>query len=187
MTLERFFIRTILLWNNNPVEKPRRPAQPSEHRTNAAFLLAQIGSHAAARFAERLLAVGLAPPHAGILRILGSSPGLTQQALATRLQMVPSRLVALLDTLDTRGLVERRRNQDDRRSHALHLTAEGRKMLATLGQIAREHQTSLLAALTEDERRMLHDLLERVAAQQGLPPNVHPGYSSLGSGAAGPR
>jgi len=167
------------------VEKPSRPE--SVARTNAAFLLAQIGSYAASRFAERLLAVGLAPPHAGILRILGAGPGITQQALASRLQMVPSRLVALLDTLESRGLVERRRNQDDRRSHALHLTADGRRMLATIGQIAREHQSSLLAALSEDERRRLHDLLQRVADQQGLTPNVHPGYSSLGSGTAGPR
>jgi DNA-binding MarR family transcriptional regulator len=163
----------------------KRPESVS--RTNAAFLLAQIGSYAASRFAERLLAVGLAPPHAGILRILGAGPGITQQALANRLQMVPSRLVALLDTLESRGLVERRRNQDDRRSHALHLTADGRRMLATIGQIAREHQASLLAALSDDERRRLHDLLQRVADQQGLTPNVHPGYSSLGSGAAGPR
>lgn len=163
--------------NNNPVEKPPEASS----RSNAAFLLAQIGSHAAARFAERLLALGLAPPHAGILRILGSSPGITQQALATHLQMVPSRLVALLDTLDNRGLVERRRNQGDRRSHALHLTADGRKMLASIGQIAREHQIALLAALTDDERRQLHALLQRVADQQGLTPHVHPGYSSLGS------
>jgi DNA-binding MarR family transcriptional regulator len=170
------------VWNNNPVEKIGRRDVPSEPRTNAAFLLAQIGSHAAARFAERLLAVGLAPPHAGILRMLGGESGITQQALASRLQIVPSRLVALLDTLDSRGLVERRRNQDDRRSHALHLTADGRKMLGTLGEISREHQRDLLASLSDDERRQLHELLQRVADEQGLTRHVHPGYSSLGSG-----
>jgi DNA-binding MarR family transcriptional regulator len=172
------------------VKAPKRPDKPAAPRSNAAFLLAQIGSHAAARFAERLLAVGLAPPHAGILRILGATPGITQQALAARLQMVPSRLVALLDTLDSRGLVERRRNQEDRRSHALHLTAQGRKMLATLGEIARDHQRDLLAALSEEERRHLQDLLQRVVDQQGLTPHVHPGYSSLGSATTshnGPR
>lgn len=154
---------------------------PPEPRSSAAFLLAQVGSHAAARFAERLLAVGLAPPHAGILRVLGGEPGMTQQALAARLQIVPSRLVALLDTLDTRGLVERRRNQDDRRSHALHLTADGQQMLRSLGEIAREHQRDLLASLSEDERRQFHELLQRVADQQGLTRHVHPGYSFLGS------
>ena len=118
-----------------------------------------------------------------ILRsVFGGESGITQQALASRLQIVPSRLVALLDTLDSRGLVERRRNQDDRRSHALHLTADGRKMLGTLGEISREHQRDLLASLSDDERRQLHELLQRVADEQGLTRHVHPGYSSLGSG-----
>lgn len=168
------------------MEKTTRQSSPDPPaRTNAAFLLAQIGSYAASRFGERMHAVDLAPPHAGILRTLGSSPGITQQALASMLRMVPSRLVALLDTLDTRGLVERRRNQDDRRSHALHLTGKGREMLGTIGDVAREHQRDLLAALTEDERNQLHSLLQRVADQQGLTRNVHPGYSGIGSSAAG--
>lgn len=180
----------ILICNNASVKKTASasapaPASPHPDGGNAAFLLAQIGSHAAAKFAARLLAAGLSPAHAGILRILGSGAGMTQQALASRLDVVPSRLVALLDVLDERGLTERRRNQDDRRSHALHLTAKGRKMLVTIGEIAREHQRALLASLSEEERHQLHDLLQRVADQQGLIRNVHPGYSTMGPGPGG--
>jgi DNA-binding MarR family transcriptional regulator len=160
------------------VKKEKRQTQrgTSGPSSGAAFLLAQIGSHAAAQFGRRLAALDLTPAHAGILRILGSGPGITQQALASLLQMVPSRLVALLDTLDARGFTERRRNEEDRRSHALHLTAEGRKALLAVGEVAREHQRSLLAALSEPERAQLASLLQRIADQQGLRRNVHPGY-----------
>ena len=146
----------------------------------AAFLLAQIGSHAAARFAERLQAVELSPPQVGILRILSAEAGMTQQALAAKLAMVPSRLVALLDSLEERELTERRRNAEDRRSHALHLTEQGRRMLGSIGEIAREHQTDLLASLTAEEREQLELLLQRVADEQGLRRQVHPGYRTLG-------
>lgn len=146
----------------------------------AAFLLAQVGAHAASKFAERLAKLNLAPPHAGILRILSSSPAITQQALAAGLGTVPSRLVALIDDMETRGLVERRENPDDRRRYALHLTDKGRSTLDTIGRVAREYSQSLLGALSADEQRQLAGLLQRVADEQGLTRGVHPGYRQIG-------
>lgn len=144
-----------------------------------AFLLAQLGSHAAAKFAERLSKLRLTPAHSGILHILSATPGITQQALAALLGMVPSRLVALLDELESRGLMQRRQSEKDRRRHALVLTEKGRKTLASIGELSREHQRLLLAALTEAEREQLATLLQRIADQQGLTRNVHPGYRTL--------
>src|SRR5205807_2586245 len=86
----------------------------------AAFLLAQVGAHAAARFAARLAELTLVPAHAGIFRILSATPGISQQELAAALGTVPSRLVALIDELESRGLVQRREHETDRRSYALH-------------------------------------------------------------------
>ncbi|HTX41299.1 MAG TPA: MarR family winged helix-turn-helix transcriptional regulator [Acidobacteriaceae bacterium] len=145
----------------------------------AAFLLAQIGSHAAAKFAQRLARLRLTPAHSGILHILSATPGITQQALASLLGMVPSRLVALVDELESRGLMQRRRSEEDRRRHALVLTEKGRKALAAIGEISREHQRLLLASLTEPEHEQLTHLLQRIADQQGLTRNVHPGYRTL--------
>ena len=71
----------------------------------AAFLLAQLGAHAASQFAERLGVLELAPPDAGILRLLRIAAGLSQQELASKLQIHPSRLVAILDNLEKRGFV----------------------------------------------------------------------------------
>jgi DNA-binding MarR family transcriptional regulator len=146
----------------------------------AAFLLAQVGAHAAAKFAERLAELGLVPAHAGIFRILSAKPAISQQALAAALGTVPSRLVGLMDELESQGLVERRAHETDRRSYALHLTEKGKSTLATIGRIARAHREDLLAALSEQEQRELTALLERVAEQQGLLQGVHPGYGKPG-------
>jgi DNA-binding MarR family transcriptional regulator len=144
-----------------------------------AFLLAQVGAHAAARFAERLAPLNLAPQHAGILRLIGAASGLSQRALGERLGILPSRLVALVDELEGRGLVERRDDPEDRRTYALHLTEAGRAMLGDIGRVAREHGESLCAALSDDERRQLAVLLARMADEQGLAAGVHPGYKRL--------
>jgi DNA-binding MarR family transcriptional regulator len=163
--------------------KPRNDENftPAEGGASAAFLLAQIGSHAAAKFAECLAPVDFTPAHAGILRILGKRGPLTQQALAGILGMFPSRLVALVDQLEFRGLVERRDHPEDRRSYALHLTEKGRVALQSIGRVAREHQKALLAALTADEQRQLAQFLQRIADDQGLTRGVHPGYARLKS------
>ena len=134
------------------------------------------------KFAERLAPLGLAPPHAGILWSLANSGGQTQQALAEHLGVLPSRLVALVDELESRGLVERRSNPEDRRSHELHVTEGGRSALEAIGRIARAHQESLCEALSATEREQLAALLLRIAEQQGLRRGVHPGFKRLGRG-----
>src|SRR6202789_411488 len=133
-----------------------------------AFLLAQLGAHAASQFAERLGVLELTPADAGILRLLRVEAGLSQQVLAARLQIHPSRLVAILDNLEKRGFVERRANPDDRRLYSLHLTKGGEEALHGISKVAREHQESLLSALNSGERRSLVALLVRIAEEQGL-------------------
>lgn len=142
----------------------------------AAFLLAQIGAHAAARFAERLEPIGLTPAHAGILWNLGSQPDMSQRALAEHLGAFPSRLVVLLDELEHEGWIERRARPDDRRSHSLHLTEAGKAKLDELGRIARQHQDDLCAGLSDGERAQLRELLQKIAIEQQLPARAHPGY-----------
>jgi DNA-binding MarR family transcriptional regulator len=146
-----------------------------------AFLLAQLGAHAASQFAERLGVLDLTPPDAGILRLLGIAAGLSQQALAAKLKIHPSRLVAILDNLEKRGFVERRANPDDRRLYSLYLAKNGEEALDSIGKVAREHQDALLSALSQEEREQLANLLLRIADQQGLVRGVHPGYQRLAS------
>ncbi len=149
-------------------------------RGSVAFLLAQIGAHAAARFAERVAEVGLTPPLTGLLGAIAHDPGRSQQQLADRLGLLPSRVVAFVDELEERALVRRERGSTDRRQYALHLTRKGQAMIRRVGEIAAEHDRDLTAALSGAEHESLAELLRRIAEQQGLTPGVHPGYRRMG-------
>ena len=155
-------------------------APKEAERDHPAFLLAQVGAHAATQFAERLGALELSPPDAGILRLLSMAAGISQQELSTRLRIHPSRLVAILDNLERRKLVERKPNPEDRRLYSLYLTEDGGEILERIGKIAREHQDALLSTLSVEERGRLTELLRRIAAAQGLTRGVHPGYQRMG-------
>ncbi len=153
---------------------------PEIERGQAAFLLSQLGSHAAAQFAERLKPLELSPADAGILRLLRHSGGISQQELSVRLGIHASRLVAILDNLEKRSLVERKPNAEDRRLYSLYLTQAGGDALIRVGSVARAHQEALLSALSSEERLTLSELLQRVADQQGLARGIHPGYRRVG-------
>ena len=128
----------------------------------------QLGSLAAGRFAADLAPSGLEPGHVGLLRLLTAEPGLSQQALGERLGINATRVVFLVDDMEQRGLVERRRHPHDRRSHALHVTRDGELALARAGLLAGVQETELLAPLTAAERTQLRGLLERLAAAHGI-------------------
>ena len=153
----------------------------SERRRSsfAAFLLAQVGAQGAKQFGDRLSVVKLTPPHAGILRLLSHSPGISQRELAARLGMHASRLVGIVDEMEMLGLVVREGNTDDRRTYSLQITPKGREKMVEISAIAREHNEALCAALSEEEREVLVGLLQRIADQQGLMRGVHPGFNSL--------
>jgi DNA-binding MarR family transcriptional regulator len=160
-----------------------RSAEPVEQRplAGAGFLISQLGAHASNEFAKRIGPLGLIPPHIGILHAIGAQPGRSQQAVADTFRLPPSRMVALIDDLEARGLVERRRDDRDRRVHLLHLSAAGEAMLVELAAVARAAEKEMFAALTAAERRDLTALLTRIADQQGLVPGVHPGYERIRS------
>lgn len=148
-------------------------------RQFTSFLLAQVGAHAATRFAERLLPLGFMPHHAGILRMIAASPGLSQQQLAKRLGIFASRLVAILDEMEKRGLLERLPSESDRRVYSLQLTQRGHGALGEIAQVARQHQADLCACLSDEETAKLTEFLNRIATQEGLQPGVHPGYARM--------
>jgi DNA-binding MarR family transcriptional regulator len=159
---------------------PVSSASDSGRSDGVAFLLAQLGHHAAGLFAESIATLGLTPPHAGILRAIASEPGPSQQSLSVQLGLLPSRVVAYVDELEDRGYVERRRNPSDRRLHALFLTPDGKKLMRRLSDLARRHEHRMTASLDAGQRDTLRELLTTVARDQGLMPHVHPGYRSLG-------
>jgi DNA-binding MarR family transcriptional regulator len=151
--------------------------------TEIAFLLSQLGTHAGELFRERAAELDLTRPQAGVLWVIALQPGMSQQAVADLLGAPPSRLVALVDDLEKRGLVERRRNPADRRHYALHLTAAGEQIMQKLAAASIVHEESMIAPLSATERRQLNGLLTKLAAAHQLRPGIHPGYRNLSASA----
>ncbi|CUR56575.1 MarR family transcriptional regulator [metagenome] len=140
----------------------------------AGFLLAQLGTHRHRRFAERLAPLALHPRHFGLLSHLALDEGRSQQALSVALGVHRSAMVTLVDDLERRGLVERRRDPSDRRAYTLHLTPVGRELLARLRLLAEDDEGELMSVLDPAEREQLVSLLQRLAESQGLVAGVHP-------------
>jgi DNA-binding MarR family transcriptional regulator len=138
-----------------------------------AFLLSQLGAVASSRFADRTREIGLTPSDAGVIRLLGRAPGLSQRSLADRLGAVPSRVVSLIDSLQERGLVERVRSSTDRRNYELRLTDAGQRVLRQLRGIAEQHEAELLAPLSGEQVAQLDLLLGQLADGHGLDRDLH--------------
>ena len=157
------------------------PAPELQPRSSVAFLLVQLGTHVAGLFGERLKPLGLEQRHAGMLVRLAQNNGRSQQAIAELMGVNPTRMVFLTDELEQLGLVERRRNPADRRSHALHLTKAGTAMLARVREVTAAHEADITAGLSEAERAELATLLRRVAREQGLAAHALPGPARPGA------
>jgi DNA-binding MarR family transcriptional regulator len=156
-------------------------SKPNENAPRrVAFLLSQVGGRSAQEFARLLAPLKLTPADAGILRFLRHSEGISQQNLAKALNMHASRLVALIDALESRGAVMREPHATDRRLHSLKLTPQGIEVLRSIGDLARQHNELMCAGLSSDECTQLESLLQKIAERHGLIPGVHPGYRDIG-------
>jgi DNA-binding MarR family transcriptional regulator len=142
------------------------PGPPGVHHAltkHTGFLLSRMGMVASRRFAQTLEELDLNPRMWGALNVLDAEGAITQHALGKCTGIDPSSMVSTIDELEKHGLVERQAHPTDRRAHALHITAKGNETLASGRQLARRAQEDLLAPLSADERRELHELLLRLA------------------------
>lgn len=106
----------------------------------------------------------LSPGRVGILLLLEANPGVTQSRLARAVSLDRSTMVGIVDMLEGRGLVERRRGQD-RRTNGLWLTAEGRAAATRLKRRIQAHERRVAARLSAEERAQLLALLEKLTGQ----------------------
>ncbi len=153
--------------------------EPAAHEhAGFAFLLVQLGTHVASEFGAELAPLGVEPRHVGMLTRLAANEGKAQQAIGELIGLSPTQMVFLVDELEDRGFVERRRNPADRRSYGLFLTEAGRDMLAKVQAAARAHQSRLGVSLSPAERAQLTTLLRRLAREQGITEQSLPGAAA---------
>jgi len=135
-----------------------------ELATNSGFLLARLGFGFKARAAARLDDAGFELYDYGILALLDEGVRETQATFAEALALDPSRLVALLDSLEARGLIVRQRDPQDRRRHVVSITAAGERELSRLRAISRRLDDEFFAPFDSSDRQVFQDLLVRLAA-----------------------
>jgi DNA-binding MarR family transcriptional regulator len=139
---------------------------PAELVASPGFLLARLGMGLKMETMEAFERAGFSGYHYAILALLDEGARKTQSAIADALKYDPSQLVALLDGLEDRGLVERRRDPNDRRRQMVTLTSAGRQQLASFRKLVQKLEDEFLGPLDEDERIALHDLLLRIAVER---------------------
>jgi DNA-binding MarR family transcriptional regulator len=128
------------------------------------FLLAKLGIAFKAQALEALEAAGFDPYDYSVLALLAEGAREAQSTIADSLTLDPSRVVALLDSLEERGLIARHRDVHDRRRHVVSITPTGKKQLVRLRAIARRAEDEFLAPLDAESRAIFHDQLSRLAA-----------------------
>jgi DNA-binding MarR family transcriptional regulator len=101
--------------------------------------------------------------HYEVMQSLADLGPRSQHDLSELLWINRTIMVKLIDSLESPGLVERRRNPADRRSYALDLTASGRRRLAELSRSVERAEDGLTAGLADPQRRRLRELLTRIA------------------------
>ena len=136
---------------------------PEELLESATFLLKRLGYAAKEQAMAAYEQTGLHPYHHAILIALGEGSHETQGSIADALGYDRGQLVGLLDELEERGLVERRRDPKDRRRHVVRLTPDGKRTLSRLRAVARQNEDEFLDPLSDEERATLHSLLLRLA------------------------
>ena len=139
------------------------PRLAKELVKSSGFLLAKLGLAFKAKALAKLEEAGFDPYHYSVLAILGEGARETQAMIAESLALDPSRLVALLDSLEDRELVVRQRDPDDRRRHVVTITAAGKRELSRLRAIVKEVEDDFLAPLDPRSREAFHETLQQLA------------------------
>ena len=151
------------------------PPEPETAPRSVGFLISQLGFFSSKAFTEALRPVGIDPREFLLMRFVAASEGQSQQALAERLSVPASRMVALVDHLEDAGFLERRPDPEDRRVRGLYLTRKGRGALERASKIAIDYETRLCAGINRREREQLIDLLQKLQESQTTLRGVHPG------------
>jgi DNA-binding MarR family transcriptional regulator len=131
-----------------------------------ALLVYRAGIEVLARGEAALAEVGIDGREYTTLAVLETDRPESQQQLATLMGKAPPVMVQVVDELEEKGLVARRRSQRDRRRSVVEVTDAGREALARADEVADRLITEIFGALTAEERSALHDTLRRGMASE---------------------
>jgi DNA-binding MarR family transcriptional regulator len=138
------------------------PVPPSLVDRDGALLViaARTGQELATR---RLIPMGLSVRLCGVLNLLAERP-ISQQELGEQLGIDRTTVVELIDDLERKGVVVRKRNSADRRSYALSLTARGRTVQKRAAKVFDDAADEFFNPLKPAERQALAGMLRKLIA-----------------------
>jgi DNA-binding MarR family transcriptional regulator len=142
---------------------------PPALATSTRFLLVKVAQALTRELEEALAPLGLRPRHLGALLVLEEGVAMSQCELGELLRLDSSTVVDLVDELEGRGLVTRRRNPDDRRAYVLELTPEGARALGRARVVLEAADAECFGVLATDELAALHETLTALAGCTRLP------------------
>lgn len=131
-------------------------------------LLTQLTSRL---FQERLEPYGLTQFHWVVLCCLWEQDGLATRDIGDRLRQVGGTMTGVLDRMEERGLIRRERDQRDRRIWRIWLTETGRELYNVLPPIAMEIRERVMQGISEDDQRIVSNLVDRAIANLSTPAN----------------
>ena len=148
------------------LETPTRPIHriAKELLASSGFLLARMGMGFKLKAMAKFEQAGFELYDYSVLAILAEGARETQATIADAITVDPSRLVAVLDSLEERGLIGRQRDPQDRRRHVVSITATGKKELARLREMTKQLEETFFEPLDAESRKTLQELLLRLAA-----------------------
>ena len=134
------------------------------------LLLARLGQEATARFRRSVRPLNLGAQQFIVLKQLQALGACSQGQLADALGIDYSNLASVTGELYRRELIERNRDEADRRRYVVELTEAGRGLLADADNAVGTGEEDMLSVLSDDERAQLWDLLRRMADSLELCP-----------------
>ena len=135
---------------------------PAALARNTGFLMGKVSQLAREGFERALEPMGLKARHYGVMSALAEEGPHAQGDLGEKLAIDRTTMVGLVDELEGLGLVERRRDSEDRRRYDLALTDAGKRTISEAEAVAARVQDAVLAPLDDARRRQLHETLADV-------------------------
>jgi DNA-binding MarR family transcriptional regulator len=146
----------------DPMDSGDDRATPARLRSLPSRLLSQLAAHADRLVTDRLAGIDARKWHYAVLAALQEFGPASQAALSRSTGIYSGDLVAVINELADRGLVERVPDPTDRRRNVITVTPQGRRRLRQLDRLVDTSQDTLLAPLTQAERDQLTQLLTRL-------------------------
>ena len=148
---------------------PRISKSPSVDKVDTGYLQTLMGYNARRAalsiielFLERLAPYGLKPVDFSVMSTIQHNPGVTSRQLCAALNLLPPNLVGLIQSLESRGLIERKPHPHDGRAVGLHATAKGQALMVQAEQTASDLEIEKTARLTAAQRKTLLMLLQKI-------------------------